>query len=111
KAKTDPDALPSEAKGLEGRPEAKNLVSIYAALSEQSVDQVLNEVGGKQFSEFKPMLSELAVEKLSPISAEMERLMQAPDEIDAILRKGADKARVIADPILQKTLEIVGMVR
>jgi len=57
------------------------------------------------------MLSELAVEKLSPMSAEMARLMQAPDEIDAILRKGADKARVIADPILQKTLEIVGMVR
>ncbi len=111
KAKTDPDALPSEAKGLEGRPEAKNLVSIYAALSEMSVDQVLSEVGGKQFSEFKPMLSELAVEKLSPISAEMARLMQAPDEIDAILRKGAAKARVIADPILQKTLEIVGMVR
>ena len=111
KAKTDPDGLPSEAKGLEGRPEAKNLVSIYAALSEMSVDQVLAEVGGKQFSEFKPMLSELAVEKLSPMSAEMARLMEAPDEIDAILRKGADKARVIADPILEKTLEIVGMVR
>ena len=111
KAKTDPDGLPSEAKGLEGRPEAKNLVSIYAALAEVSVDQVLSEVGGKQFSEFKPMLSELAVEKLSPMSAEMARLMQAPDEIDAILRKGAAKARVIADPILQKALEIVGMVR
>ena len=111
KAKTDPDGLPSEAKGLEGRPEAKNLVSIYAALSEMSVDQVLAEVGGKQFSEFKPILSELAVEKLSPMSAEMARLMEAPDEIDAILRKGAAKARVIADPILQKTLEIVGMVR
>jgi len=111
KAKTDPDGLPSEAEGLIGRPEAKNLVSIYAALSEMSVDQVLAEVGGKQFSEFKPMLSELAVTKLSPISAEMARLMQAPDEIDAILRKGAAKARVIADPILQKTLEIVGMVR
>ena len=111
KAKTDSDGLPSEAEGLDGRSEAKNLVSIYAALSEKTVDQVLAEVGGKQFSEFKPMLSELAVEKLSPISAEMARLMQAPDEIDAILRKGAAKARLIADPILQKTLEIVGMVR
>ncbi|WP_428547098.1 tryptophan--tRNA ligase [Profundibacter sp.] len=111
KAKTDSDGLPSEAEGLDGRPEAKNLVSIFAALSDISVDQVLAEVGGKQFSEFKPMLSELAVEKLSPISAEMARLMQAPDEIDAILRKGAAKARVIADPILEKTLEIVGMVR
>ncbi len=111
KAKTDADGLPSEAKGLEGRPEATNLVNIYAALADMSVDQVLADVGGKQFSEFKPMLSELAVAKLSPISAEMARLMEAPDEIDAILRKGADKARVIADPILAKTLEIVGMVR
>ena len=111
KAKTDADGLPSEAKGLEGRPEATNLVNIYAALADMSVDQVLADVGGKQFSEFKPMLSELAVAKLSPISAEMARLMETPDEIDAILRKGADKARAIADPILAKTLEIVGMVR
>ncbi len=111
KAKTDPDGLPSEAKGLEGRPEATNLVNIYAALADMSVDQVLADVGGKQFSEFKPMLSELAVATLSPISAEMARLMETPDEIDAILRKGADKARAIADPILAKTLEIVGMVR
>ena len=111
KAKTDADGLPSEAKGLEGRPEATNLVNIYAALADRSVDQVLADVGGKQFSEFKPMLSELAVAKLSPISAEMARLMETPDEIDAILRKGADKARAIAEPILAKTLEIVGMVR
>ncbi len=111
KAKTDTDGLPSEAKGLEGRSEATNLVNIYAALADMSVDQVLADVGGKQFSEFKPMLSELAVTKLSPISAEMARLMETPDEIDAILRNGADKARAIADPILAKTLEIVGMVR
>ena len=75
-----------------------------------SVDQVLADVGGKQFSEFKPMLSELAVAKLSPISTEMAKLMQTPDEIDKILRSGADKARAIADPILAQTLEIVGMV-
>ncbi len=111
KAKTDPDALPSEAEGLKERPEAKNLVSIYASLADMSVNQVLAEVGGKQFSAFKPMLSELAVAKLSPISAEMDRLMQTPDEIDKILRNGADKARAIASPILDKTLEIVGMVR
>jgi len=111
KAKTDADGLPSEAKGLEGRPEATNLVNIYAALADMSVDQVLADVGGKQFSEFKPMLSELAVAKLSPISAEMARLMETPDEIDNILRTGAEKARAIADPILAKTLEIVGMVR
>ncbi|GGE17812.1 tryptophan--tRNA ligase [Primorskyibacter flagellatus] len=110
KAKTDPDALPSEAAGLEGRPEARNLVNIYAALNDQSVDEVLRDVGGRQFSEFKPMLSDLAVAKLSPISGEMARLMQAPDEIDAILRSGADRARVMAAPILKRTYEIVGMV-
>jgi len=110
KAKTDPDALPSEAKGLEGRPEARNLVNIYAALAEQTVDAVLRDVGGKAFSEFKPMLSDLAVARLSPISGEMARLMQQPDEIDAILRKGSERARTIAAPILKQTYEIAGMV-
>ena len=110
KAKTDPDALPSEAKGLEGRPEARNLVNIYAALAEQTVDAVLRDVGGKAFSEFKPMLSDLAVARLSPISGEMARLMQQPDEIDAILRMGSERARTIAAPILKQTYEIVGMV-
>jgi tryptophanyl-tRNA synthetase len=111
KAKTDPDALPSEAEGLEGRPEARNLVNIYAALSEVGVDQALKQIGGKQFSEFKPMLAELAVEKLAPISGEMARLMQDQSEIDRILQRGADRARAIAAPILQKTYDIVGMVR
>ncbi|MDU8928791.1 tryptophan--tRNA ligase [Alisedimentitalea sp. MJ-SS2] len=111
KAKTDPEALPSEAKGLEERPEARNLVNIYAALSETSVDDVLRDVGGKQFSEFKPMLSELAVEKLAPISGEMARLMQDTSEIDAILHRGSERARAIAAPILEQTYEIVGMVR
>jgi len=110
KAKTDPEALPSEAKGLEDRPEARNLVNIYAGLSGLTVDQVLSDVGGKQFSEFKPMLSELAVEKLSPISTEMARLMEHQDEIDKILAHGAGQAREIAAPILKKTYEIVGMV-
>ncbi|SHG70829.1 tryptophan--tRNA ligase [Marivita hallyeonensis] len=110
KAKTDPDALPSEADGLENRPEARNLVNIYAALAEQSVDAVLADIGGRPFSEFKPMLSDLAVEKLSPISGEMARLMQQPDEIDAILAKGAERARTIGAPILKRTYDIVGMV-
>lgn len=110
KAKTDPEALPSEADGLEGRPEARNLVNIYAALNDQSVDQVLAEVGGKQFSEFKPILADLAVAKLSPISGEMSRLMQDTTEIDAILAKGAERAREIATPILKETYRIVGMV-
>ena len=111
KAKTDPEALPSEAKGLEERPEARNLVNIFAALSDQSVDQVLRDVGGKQFSEFKPMLADLAVEKLAPISGEMSRLMNDTAEIDRILRAGASRARAIAAPILERTYEIVGMVR
>ncbi|WP_146586401.1 tryptophan--tRNA ligase [Puniceibacterium confluentis] len=111
KAKTDPDALPSEAEGLKDRPEARNLVNIYAALSDMSVSEVLAENGGQQFSAFKPRLSELAVTKLAPISTEMARLMTQPDEIDAILRHGAAQAREIAAPILQKTYDIVGMVR
>jgi len=111
KAKSDADALPSETAGLKDRPEARNLVNIYAGLADMSVEQVLADVGGRQFSEFKPMLAEMAVSKLSPISGEMARLMQAPDEIDAVLRAGADRARAIAAPILEKTYEIVGMVR
>lgn len=110
KAKTDPDALPSEVKGLEDRPEARNLINIYAALSDQTVDQVLAEVGGKQFGAFKPMLAELAVAKLGPISAEMARLMDEPDEIDRILTAGSLRAREITAPILRKTYDIVGMV-
>ncbi|WP_417723537.1 tryptophan--tRNA ligase [Salipiger sp.] len=110
KAKTDPEPLPSEAAGLAERPEARNLVNIFAALSEQGVEQVLAEVGGKPFSEFKPMLADLAVAKLSPISSEMARYMQDPAQIDAILRDGAERARAIAEPILHRTYEIVGMV-
>ena len=111
KAKTDPDALPSEAEGLEGRAEARNLVNIYAGLADMSVEAVLRDVGGKAFSEFKPLLAELAVAKLAPISSEMARLMENEAEIDALLHTGADAARAIAAPILKKTYEIVGMVR
>ena len=111
KAKTDPDALPSEAAGLEERPEARNLVNIYAALSDQSVDTVLAEVGGKQFGVFKPMLADLAVAKLGPIAGEMARLMNDTSEIDRILARGAEQARAITAPILAKTYEIVGMVK
>ncbi|KAJ04034.1 tryptophan--tRNA ligase [Sulfitobacter mediterraneus] len=110
KAKTDPDALPSEAAGLEDRPEARNLVNIYAALNEQSVDAVLAEVGGQQFGTFKPKLAELAVAKMAPISTEMARLMADTAEIDRILAKGAEQAREITAPILKRTYEIIGMV-
>ena len=111
KAKTDPEALPSEVAGLEGRPEARNLVNIYAALAESDAETVLREVGGKPFSEFKPMLSDLAVARLAPISARMGELMATPEEIDAILGRGAARAREIATPILARTYEIVGFVR
>ena len=111
KAKTDPDALPSEEEGLERRPEAKNLISIYAALGDQSVSDVLSNVGGKKFSEFKPMLVDRAIEKLSPISQEMTRLMKDTSEIDRVLAKGADKARAIAAPVLKETYEIVGILQ
>ncbi|SDY21820.1 tryptophan--tRNA ligase [Citreimonas salinaria] len=111
KARTDPEPLPGDAKGLEGRAEARNLVNIYAALSDQSVDQVMAEFGGQPFSVFKPRLADLAVDKLSPISAEMARLMEDPAQIDAILHRGSERAREIAAPVLKRTYEIVGMVR
>ncbi|MEM1351048.1 MAG: tryptophan--tRNA ligase [Pseudomonadota bacterium] len=111
KAKTDPDALPSEVAGLKDRPEARNLINIYAALSDQTVERVLADLGGQQFGTFKPALAELAVERLSPISSEMARLMDDPAEIDRILAKGAGQAREITAPILAKTYEIIGMVR
>jgi tryptophanyl-tRNA synthetase len=110
KAKTDPDPLPMEPEGLKDRPEARNLVNIYAALSDRTVDWVLAEMGGHQFSQFKPRLAELAVEKLAPISTEMARLMKDQAEIDRILARGAERAREIAAPILKKTYEITGMV-
>ncbi|MEM6758028.1 MAG: tryptophan--tRNA ligase [Pseudomonadota bacterium] len=110
KAKTDPDALPSEAAGLADRAEARNLVNIYAALADSSVDRVLADFGGSQFGVFKPALADLAVAKLSPISGEMARLMADPTEIDRILARGAAQAREITAPILKRTYEIVGMV-
>jgi len=111
KARTDPDALPSEAAGLADRQEARNLVEIYAALSDSDVDQVLAEFGGAQFGTFKPALAELAVTKLSPIATEMARLMDDIPEIDRILGHGAEKAAAIADPILAQTYEIVGFLK
>ncbi|MEP3440783.1 MAG: tryptophan--tRNA ligase [Sulfitobacter sp.] len=110
KAKTDPEALPSEIEGLKDRPEARNLVNIYAGLSDQTVEQVLAEVGGQQFGTFKPALADLAVAKLAPISSEMARLMDDVSEIDKLLAKGAQQAREITAPILKKTYDIVGMV-
>ena len=110
KARTDPEPLPSEAAGLAERPEARNLVNIYAALADMSVDQVMAEAGGQPFSEFKPRLADLAVDRLAPISIEMKRLMREEAEIDRILADGSARARAIAAPILRRTYEIMGMV-
>ncbi|MGH1405322.1 MAG: tryptophan--tRNA ligase [Rhodomicrobiaceae bacterium] len=110
KAKTDPDALPSETDGLKDRPEANNLVGIYAALKGVSKEDVLKDHGGAQFSAFKPALAELAVEKVSPIADEMQKLLNEPAELDAILKDGANRAHTIADPIMKKTKEIVGFI-
>ncbi len=108
RAKTDPQPLPDSAEGLEGRPEAANLITIYAALSGQSKASVINEFAGKQFSEFKPKLSDLTVEKIAPITQRMRELLANPDEIDRILVDGADKARTIAAPILKDVKSIMG---
>ncbi|MEM9854652.1 MAG: tryptophan--tRNA ligase [Pseudomonadota bacterium] len=111
KAKTDPEPLPETAAGLEGRPEAKNLVNIYSVLSERSIDDIVAEYAGQPFGTFKPALADLAVAQMGPIGAEMNRLMKDPAEIDRMLEAAAQKAREIAEPILAKTYEIVGMLR
>ncbi|MEM7739181.1 MAG: tryptophan--tRNA ligase [Pseudomonadota bacterium] len=108
KAKSDPDALPSEEEGLEGRPEARNLVDIYAALAGKERSSVLSEFGGQGFGTLKPRLAELAVEKLSPISEEMRRLSGDAAHLDAILVGGTTRADAIAAPILRDVKEIVG---
>jgi len=110
KAKTDPEPLPSEAKGLESRPEADNLVGIYAALADQPVDQVLRQYGGGQFSVFKNALADLAVTKVGPIGDEIRRLAGDPVSIDGILADGAARARAIAAPIYREVKKIVGFI-
>jgi tryptophanyl-tRNA synthetase len=111
KAKTDPNPLPSEEAGLEARPEADNLVGIYAALADKSKDDVLREFGGGQFSTFKRALSDLAVARLAPVNAEMRRLLADPAEIDRLLADGAARARALAAPILTEIKDIVGFVQ
>jgi len=109
KARTDPEPLPEAPEGLEERPEARNLVNIYAALADMTVAEVVAEHAGAPFAQFKPALADLAVSRLSPITAEMSRLLEDPAEIDRILAGGAARAREIAGPILARTYEIVGM--
>jgi tryptophanyl-tRNA synthetase len=108
KAKTDMDALPSEIAGLKGRPEAENLVGIFAALSGTTAQDVLTQFGGGQFSGLKNALADLAVEKLAPIASETKRLQQDLTYVDSVLKEGAQRARAIAGPIMRDVREIVG---
>ena len=110
KAKTDPEPLPGEVDGLKSRPEADNLVTIFAALSGRERTSILQEFGGGQFSTFKNALVDLAVERLSPIGEEMRRLVDDPSAIDAILIDGAERARALADPVLRQVREIMGFI-
>jgi len=109
KAKTDPEPLPETVDGLEGRPEARNLIGIYAAMTDVTPADVLAKFGGQGFGAFKPALGELLVEKLGPITARFNALKANPDEIDAILLKGAEKARALAAPTLARAYAAMGL--
>jgi tryptophanyl-tRNA synthetase len=111
RAKTDPEPLPSEIKGLETRPEADNLVGIFAALAGKTKADVLTEFGGAQFSTFKGALTDLLVSKVSPITAEMRRLVADPDHIDSILADGSERAQAIAAETMKAVKDIVGFIR
>ncbi|ESY87308.1 tryptophan--tRNA ligase [Mesorhizobium australicum] len=111
KAKTDPEALPSEIDGLESRPEAENLVGIYAGLAEMSKADVLKEFGGQQFSVFKPALADLAVERLAPIATEMRRIQGDRAYVDAVLRDGGERAGVLAETTMKTVRDIIGLLQ
>lgn len=111
KAKTDAEPLPSDAAGLEGRPEAKNLVSIYAAMADESVDQVLARFAGQGFGAFKPALGELLVETLRPIATRLTELKADPAAIDAALEAGAARASALAKPTLDAAYAALGLCR
>ena len=111
KAKTDPEPLPSEAAGLEGRAEAANLVSIYAAMADESVDQVLARFAGQGFGAFKPALGELLVETLRPIATRFAELKADPAAIDTALEAGAARAAALAKPTLDAAYAALGLCR
>jgi len=110
RARTDPLPLPSSKDELKERPEAENLLSIHAALSDQTLDASIAQFAGQQFSGFKQALADLTVAKLSPISTEMRRLLADPAEIDRILRDGSARARAIAAPIMAEVKKTVGFI-
>jgi len=111
RARTDPEPLPSEPAGLESRPEARNLVGIYAALANTDHASVLRDHGGEGFGAFKDALAALIIDSLRPISEETNRLLADPAHVDAVLRDGAQRAAAIADPIVAETERLVGFMR
>ena len=108
KAKTDPEPLPHDKTSLSKRPEAENLISIFASLQDTSIESVIKDYAGKEFSTFKKDLADLSVSKLEPITSEMNKLMNDVSYIDSILKQGQDNAIAVAEPVLQKTKEIIG---
>ena len=111
RAKTDPHPLPASPAELDERPEAANLMGLFAALSDTSLEEVCGTYGGGQFSTFKGDLADLAVARLGPIQDEMRRLMEAPDHVDQVLADGARRARELAQPTLDEIQDIIGFLR
>jgi tryptophanyl-tRNA synthetase len=110
KARTDPDPLPQSLEGLKNRPEAENLVNIFAALADETAERVISDYKGAQFSKFKDALADLAVTKLTPMASEMRRLLADGTEIDRILKSGAERAHALAAPVMAEVRRIVGFV-
>jgi tryptophanyl-tRNA synthetase len=111
KAKTDPNLLPDSIAGLAGRPEAENLLGIYAALTDKTMEQAIASFAGQQFSAFKTALAQAAVAVMGPIGQEMKRLMADPGYVDSVLRRGAERAGAIAAPNLRAVQDMVGLLR
>lgn len=110
KAKTDPEPLPDTLDGFENRPEAKNLVTIYAAFMDQTLEEVLPSVAGKSFSDFKPLLADLLVDKLSPLSTKMVQYLDEKSELESILKRGAEHASSLANQTLKQVKDVMGFV-
>ena len=111
KAKTDPMPLPETTDGFEGRPEALNLVNIYAGVRDITTEEALKEVGGQEFSQFKKVLTDAVVAELEPISKEMHKIVQDTAYIDSVLRDGAERANKLAQPVLNEVYDTIGFLR
>jgi tryptophanyl-tRNA synthetase len=110
KAKTDPEPLPADPAGLEARAEAKNLVGIYGAVTGESVEQVLARFSGQGFGAFKPSLADVLVSLIAPIRERLSELRANGDELDRILKDGADRAAEIGNPVLARAKSAVGLI-